>query len=160
MNNPSKNEILYNAAKLNFNRYEAENAARQGSAMMRDASMSNAAKVRLGANEVGRLTFRIHLPKAGAYTLAVNYAGIGFDATPRLVANGSPVNGATAPFKLDPAIAALRARDLGTRGDGSRMLLSGTADLKAGDNVIYIDGGAFALDIDYLEITPAAPASR
>jgi hypothetical protein len=156
-NNASRNEILFNAAKLNFNRYEAEDALRQGGAMMRDGSMSNGAKVRLGANDVGQLTFRVHLPKAGAYTLAVNYAGIGFDATPRLNANGSAVPGTTAPFRVDPAVAALRAQDLGTRGDGGRTVVTGAATLKAGDNSIKIAGGAYALDIDYLEITPAQP---
>jgi hypothetical protein len=157
INNSSKNEILFNAARLNFDRYEAENAARQGSAAMRDASMSNGAKVRVGANEVGRLTFRVHLAKEGAYALGVNYSDIGFRATPRLFANGIAVRGTTAPVNLDPAVAALRATDLGTRSDGSRTLLSGTASLRAGDNTIEIAGGAYALDIDYLEITPAGP---
>jgi hypothetical protein len=34
-------------------------------------------------------------------------------------------------------------------------LLSGTATLRAGDNDIEISGGDYALDIDYLEVTPA-----
>jgi hypothetical protein len=154
LNNPSKNEILFNAAKLNLDRYEAEDAARRGSALMRDASMSNGAKVRLGANDVGQLTFRVHLANAGAYRLAVSYTDIGFDASPRVFANGKAVQGTTAPIKLDPAVVALRTRDLGTRGDGRGILLSGVADLKAGDNTIKIAGGAYALDVDYLEVKP------
>ena len=156
-NNASRNEILFNAAKLNFNRYEAEDAARQGSVMMRDAAVSNGAKARLGSGEVGKLTFRVHLPKDGAYRLAVNYAGIGFEATPRLFANGKQVQGTAAPVTVDPAVAALGARDLGTRGDGGRILWSGVATLKGGDNTMVIAGGAYALDIDYLEITPVQP---
>jgi hypothetical protein len=157
VNNASKNEILFKSATLNFNRYEAEDAARTGSAMMRDGSMSNGAKARLGANDVGRLTFRVHLAKGGLYRLAVNYAGIGFEAAPRLVANGNAVHGTSSPVTVDPAVAALRARDLGTRGDGGKTLMSGTVTLKAGDNTIDIAGGAYALDIDYLEITPSQP---
>jgi len=150
--NPSKNEILFASAKLNFNRYEAEDAGRQGSALMRDASMSNGAKVRLGAKDVGRLTFRIHVARAGSYRLAVNYGDIGLPASPRLSANGTSISAGSQPAALDPSVAALRVRDLGTRSNGSRMMLSGEANLKAGDNVIEISGGAYALDIDYLEV--------
>jgi hypothetical protein len=34
-------------------------------------------------------------------------------------------------------------------------MLTGSADFKAGDNTIEIQGGEYALDVDYLEITPA-----
>jgi hypothetical protein len=153
--NPSKNEILFATAKLNFNRYEAESAARQGSSVMRDPSMSNGAKARLAAKDIGRLTFRIHVAKQGAYRLALNYGDIGFAATPRLLANGKSLSGMAQPVTLDPAMAAVRARDLGTRASGERNELSALTPLKAGDNVIEVLGGPYALDIDYLEITPA-----
>ena len=151
--NPSKNEILFATAKLNFNRYEAESAARQGSSVMRDPSMSNGAKARLAAKDIGRLTFRIHVAKEGAYRLALNNGDIGFTSTPRLLANGKSLSGTTQPVTLDPAMAAVRARDLGTRASGERTELSALASLKAGDNVIEVLGGPYALDIDYLEIT-------
>jgi hypothetical protein len=154
LNNPSRNEILFNAAKLDFNRYEAEDAARQGSALMRDGSMSNGAKVRLASKGIGLLTFHVYLPVSGRYTLAANYAGIGLEATPGLVANGKPVSGARTPVKLDEAAAARRSRDLGMRGNGEHMLLTGSAELKAGENTIEIQGGKYAVDVDYLEITP------
>jgi hypothetical protein len=48
----------------------------------------------------------------------------------------------------------VRSRDLGTRGTGEHFLLQGSANLRAGENTIEIRGGAYALDIDYLEITP------
>ena len=153
--NPSKNEILFATAKLNFNRYEAEDAARQGSALMRDPSMSNGAKTRLGAKDIGRLTFHIHVAQAGSYRLAVNYGDIGLPSTPRLRVNGKMASGTSHPVTLDPAVAALRARDLGTRSTGERTELSAPAPLKAGDNVIEVLGGPYALDIDYLEVTPA-----
>ncbi|MEO8300209.1 MAG: exo-alpha-sialidase [Rhizomicrobium sp.] len=151
--NPSKNEILFAAGKLNFHRYEAEDAARKGASVLRDPSMSNGAKSRLGAKEVGRLSFQIHIAKKGTYRLAVNYGDIGFASTPRLLANGKSVSGATHAVQLDPAIAAVRARDLGTRASGERMELTALTPLKAGDNVIEVLGGPYALDIDYLEIT-------
>jgi hypothetical protein len=51
----------------------------------------------------------------------------------------------------EPSVAALRVRDLGTRSDGTTML-SAEANLKAGENLIEISGGAYALDIEYLEV--------
>ena len=121
---------------------------------MRDPSMSNGAKTRLGARDIGRLTFQIHVAKAGPYRLTVNYGDIGFASTPRLRANGQTLSGVSQPAKLDPTTAALRTRDLGTRASGERTELSASASLKAGDNVIEILGGPYALDIDYLEVTP------
>ena len=41
-------------------------------------------------------------------------------------------------------------------GYGKRMELSGSAPLKAGENVIEVAGGDFALDVDFLEVTAAA----
>lgn len=155
-NSAARNEILYAAKRLNFNRYEAEDAARKGSALMRDESMSNHAKVRLGAKDIGRLTFEVHVPSAGPYVLAVNYEDIGFSATPRVMANGAAVSGAAAPLPPNEAAMAFRPRDLGTRGAGKKMELSGVAQLHAGDNVIEIAGGEYALDIDFLEVTPKA----
>jgi hypothetical protein len=155
-NSGPRNEILFASKKLNFNRYEAENAARKGGAPMRDRSMSNGAKVRLGAKDVGRLTFQIRVPSAGTYTLAVNYEDIGFAATPRLMANATAVRGTAAGLQLDADTAGLRSRDLGTRSTGKRMELSGSSQLKAGENVIEVGGGDYALDVDFLEVTPSA----
>jgi hypothetical protein len=109
--------------------------------------------VRLGAKDVGRLTFRIHVARAGTYRLAVNYGDIGFPASPRLTVNATSVSANSQPAALDPSLAVLRVRDLGTRSNGSRMMLLAQATLKAGDNVVEILGGAYALDIDYLEVT-------
>jgi hypothetical protein len=155
-NSAARNEILYASKRLDFNRYEAEDAQRKGSALMRDESMSNHAKVRLGAKDIGRLTFNLHVLGAGAYTLAVNYEDIGFSATPRLIANGAAISGTAAALPTNEAAAGVRTRDLGTRGTGKKMELSGSAQLRAGDNVIEIAGGEYALDIDFLEVTPKA----
>jgi hypothetical protein len=125
--------------------------------MMRDGSMSNGAKVRLGAKDVGLLTFHVYLAKGGRYALGVNYSGIGFAAMPRIFANGNMLQGTAAPVAVDEAKAALRSRDLGTRGTGERIASSAFSDLKAGENIVEIAGGAYALDVDYLEITPVQP---
>ena len=42
--------------------------------MTNDPSMSNSRKVRLGAKEIGRLSFRIHVARGGAYHLGGGYA--------------------------------------------------------------------------------------
>ena len=152
----ARNEILFAAKKLDFDRYEAEDATQKGGAPMRDRSMSNGGKVRLGAKDVGRLTFHVRVPDAGAYTLAVDYEDIGFPATPRLIANGEAIRGTAAALQRAEAAAGVGNRDLGTRGTGKKMELSGSTQLKAGNNVIDIAGGEYALDIDFLEVTPTA----
>jgi len=148
------NQILFNSARVDFNRYEAESAAQQGTAVMRDRSMSNGAKARLGAKDVGKLTFDIYVPDAGPHTLEVEYTDIGFEAVPRLDVNGNAVTGSVADVKLDSAISAQAARDLGTRTSGKHMILSAVANLWAGNNRIEIKGGEYALDVDYLEVHP------
>lgn len=152
--NASANEILFRVARVDFNRYEAESARQQGSAIMRDGSMSNGVKSRLGAKDVGKLTFTVHVAAAGRYDLGVEYAGIGFEAAPRLAVNGAAVTGTVTTAPVDSARAARRARDLGTRGTGEHKVLRAAAELRAGDNTIEILGGEYALDVDYLELTP------
>jgi len=154
-NSPSKNEILFASKPLDFNRYEAEDAARQGSALLRDPAMSNGAKIRLGAKEIGHLTFSIRVGKQGTYKVAVRYEDIGFPAVPRLIANGRILQGRSIAVQVDPARVRSR-RDLGTRSKGNESDLAAQANLKPGTNVIEIAGGDYALDIDYLELTPAA----
>jgi hypothetical protein len=36
------------------------------------------------------------------------------------------------------------------------MELSGSTQLKAGDNVIEVAGGEYALDVDFIEVAPSA----
>jgi hypothetical protein len=150
-----RSEILYHAAAVDFNRYEAEAAAQQGTDLMRDGSMSNGAKSRLGAKDVGKLTFEVLVPSAGSYDLVVEYTDIGLDAAPRLTVNSYAVTGSVSPVKIDPALAAQAERGLGTRSTGAHRILSAVANLRAGKNTIEVLGGEYALDIDYLEVTPA-----
>ena len=60
--------------------------------------MSNGAKVRLGANAIGRLTFHINVDKAGSYAIAAHYSSIGFDSTPRLFVNHAALLPAAPPL--------------------------------------------------------------
>jgi hypothetical protein len=154
--NGARNEILYASGKLDFDRYEAEDAVRSGASLMHDPAMSNNAKVRLGSGDVGRLTYRITVPNAGRYRLHLRYAGIGFDATPRLIVNGHVLKGSVAAAPLDPVALALRTRDLGTRGTGEQRTFAGDAALQAGENRIEVRGGDHAVDVDFLELTPSA----
>jgi hypothetical protein len=154
--NGGRNEILYDTARLDFDRYEAEDAARKGAALMRDPAMSNASKVRLGSGEIGLLTYRITVPTAGTYDMRLHYAQIGFDATPRLTVNGQPLRGSVSPVPRDEATLAMRNRDLGTRGTGEMLALGGTVRLKAGENLIEVRGGNYAVDVDFLQLVPAA----
>ncbi|MEO6080472.1 MAG: exo-alpha-sialidase [Steroidobacteraceae bacterium] len=149
------NVILFNAAKVDFDRYEAENAQQRGSVIMRDGSMSNGGKSRVAGQNVGKLTFKVYMPKAGRYTLGVNYAGIGFDTKPRLTLNRKEVAGSVAPAAVDPDKAAVAARDLGTRGNGGHSMFTATANLSEGENTIEVVGSDRPFDMDYLEITSA-----
>jgi len=147
-NTASRNSILFNAVTLNFNRYEAEDAAREGAELMlREYSMSNAAKVRLAPDDAGKLTFHVHLARDTSYRLAVGYSPVGATATPRLTADGTVLRGTTAPAPTGPA-------NPGATGPGASMLLSATTRLTAGDHTIEIGGGGVPLDVDYLEVTP------
>ena len=65
-----------------------------------------------------------------------------------------PLTGSTSVTKLDDAAGAVRIRDLGTRGNGDRIVLTATAMLTLGLNIIEVGGGPYALDVDYLEVAP------
>jgi hypothetical protein len=65
-----------------------------------------------------------------------------------------PLTGSTTVTKLDDAAGAVRIRDLGTRGNGERIVFTATAQLKPGLNTIEVGGGPYALDVDYLEVVP------
>lgn len=153
--NGSRNEILYASAPLNFNRYEAENAASKGANRMGDRAASNGRKIRLASGDIGTLRFRIYMPRAANYQLALNYEDIGSPGTPRMTANGRAVGGTAAPAPRDPSLDAVRNRDLGTRGTGQKMALSATVALREGENIIEVKGAASPLDVDFLEVTPA-----
>ncbi len=132
--NSGKNVILFAAAKLSFNRYEAEDAARHDAAYIHDDKMSTRGRVRIAA-ATGRLDFDIYVDKAGVYPVTVHFTAATLQpATPGLRVNGA----AMAPVAVPVS-------------DGwSDMSVS--ARLTAGYNKITILGGQQPADVDYVEL--------
>ena len=142
--NADGNEILYAAAPLSFSRYEAEDAARSGSAAyIRDDRMSNRGRVRLASGEMGRLDFDIYVPQAGTYPVSVRYTPATLSpAEPNLSVNGARI----APLVEQPS--------------GDWLLMTGRIKLTAGSNRISITGGKNSADVDYLELGTPAPQRK
>jgi len=138
----SRNEILYRAATLSFNRYEAEDASFTGAVAVPDPKASNLRKARMGAGPQARLRFVVN-STGGTHALAVRYADLGLAAQPALVINGARV-------------ATPRASDT---PDGWHEI-SVQANLLPGFNTIDVDGGEHVLDVDYLEMDGQTPARK
>ena len=129
------NVMLYADAPLNFNRYEAEDAARTGAVVIGNPKASNRRMVRIPAAPYGKLQFDIHR-NGGAHILRVRYADLGLPATPRLNVNGVRVEiGAGKPD-----------------AQSGWMLAEVSVNLRDGDNTIVLDGAEHAYDLDYIEI--------
>jgi hypothetical protein len=128
------NEVLYNTAALDFSRFEAEDAAKEGSVVIGDDKASNGRKARLAAGSGGRLRFDV-ASVGGAQTLRLRFATVGLPGVPAVV-----VNGARQPT--------------GTVRDSSEgwSMLEMKVTLLPGMNTLAIDGGAHVLDVDYLQV--------
>lgn len=131
-----QNEILHRSERLDFDRYEAEDAEREAAVAIDDPHASNQRKARLAAMPEGRLRFEIHMAAAGTYRLRVRYAEIDLPGVPSLVVNGAKQS---APVTHDE--------------QESWRIAELLVPLLAGFNTIDIEGGAHALDIDYLQVT-------
>ncbi|WP_243042799.1 exo-alpha-sialidase [Dyella sedimenti] len=129
-----RNEILFGAATLRFDRYEAEDAQFTGAVAVPDPKASNRRKARLGQGPEGRLRFVVNAT-GGAHTLRVRYADLGLAATPSVVVNGARL----------PAAQAVRSAD-------GWQVAQVQANLLPGFNTIDVDGGAHVLDVDYLQL--------
>lgn len=130
-----RNEILFDAKALNFNRYEAEDAARTHAAYIHDDAMSNRARVRIEDSARGRLDYDINVANAGVYPIVVRFAPATLEpAAPEMFVNGARVAGRAAS------------------ADASWYTRTFTAKLTAGYNRISVVGGAHAADIDYIEL--------
>jgi hypothetical protein len=138
----SQNEILFASAVVPFDRYEAEDAERQGAVLIDDRKSSNRQKARLGAGPEARLRFPINVATAGTYTLRVHFADLGLPGTPAVVVNGARQAAAHVSDGRDGwSIAELKV------------------PLMAGINNVDLDGAAHAVDVDYLQLDPS-PASH
>jgi hypothetical protein len=130
-----KNVLLFAAAKLSFNRYEAEDAARRNAAFIRDDAMSNRGRVRMASGGLGQLDFDINVAKAGRYPITLRFTAASLQpATPGLSVNGARV------VVSDPP-----------PSDGWTEITV-NAELTAGYNRITVTGGRNAADIDYVEL--------
>lgn len=131
----AQNQILFASARLDFGRYEAEDAALRSAVMIADDKMSNGYRTRIAGGADGRLRFDIHVPAAGTRTLRVRFADLGLPAQPVIIVNGA---------SLGPVHVA---------ADGQGWSFADIqAPLLAGFNVIDVAGGAHAMDIDYLQL--------
>ncbi|WP_233840861.1 exo-alpha-sialidase [Dyella sp. 2HG41-7] len=129
------NVMLYADAPLNFDRYEAEDAARTNAVVIGNPHASNRRMARIAAAPYGKLQFDIHRDHGGAHTLRVRYEDIGLPATPRVNVNGSSVAAS------------------GSKADGGTgwNVMDVKVDLRDGDNVIVLGGAEHAYDVDYIE---------
>jgi len=129
-----RNAMLAAAAPVAARRYEAENAARRGAAMIPDDAMSNGARVRIGTRTGTRLDFVVRGERAGPMALTVRYAPVAAGGHP-----GVSVNGA--------AISMPGERD----AEGWRTATL-ALPLRAGANRITITAADGPIDLDYLEL--------
>lgn len=135
---PGANVVVAASARLRFDRYEAEDAARVEAVAIGDPVASNGRKARLAAGPRARLRFRVYVPSAGVHTLRIRFADPGSGAVPGVVVDGAPQPSPT----------------LHDAGDGWRIARI-RVPLLAGFNTIDLIGGTHALDIDALQLDSA-----
>lgn len=128
-----RNEMLSAIAPLRFDRYEAEDAELTGAVAVPDPKSSNLRKARLGLGSGARLRFVINAT-GGMHTLRLPFGDLGLPAEPALSINGARVQATIAGG-----------------ADGARMAVARVA-LLPGFNTIDVEGGAHALDVDYLQL--------
>jgi len=128
------NEVLFNSAKLNFNRYEAEDAQFTSAVAVPDRKASNLRKARLAAGPEGRLRFVVN-SSGGQHALTLRFTDLGLASQPSIVVNGARLANAGI-----------------SKTDDGWQLENSSAALLPGLNTIDVDGGAHVLDVDYLQI--------
>ncbi|NII12193.1 exo-alpha-sialidase [Oleiagrimonas sp. C23AA] len=136
--NVALNVMQSAVGRLDFSRYEAEDAARRQASAIGDSHASNGRRVRLAAGDGARLRFPVHVDAAGVRRVSVVYADLGLPGTPTLSVNGAP----------QPA------GKVSKRKDG-RYQVSWQAPMLAGFNRLDVHGGEHVLDVDYLELGSA-----
>jgi|GEM_PF-433211 len=140
----SRNEILFNSSRLTFDRYEAEDAGRHDAVQIDDATASLRGKARVASAPGGALDFRVHLLRDGQRHVSLRWQDIGLPTQPVIMLDGKPL--AIAEDHVD--------------ADGWHLATADTL-MPRGDHTLVIKGGAHAMDVDYLELTPLAqPAQK
>jgi hypothetical protein len=132
------NVMLYADAPLNFNRYEAEDAARTNSAVIGNDHASSRRFVRIAAAPYGKVHFDIYREHGGNQTVRLRYTDMGIPASPHVTVNGTPVV------------------VIGTQSDGDSgwSFMDVKATWRDGDNTIDVNGDNYVYDLDYIEIEP------
>ena len=136
-----RNEMLSAIAPLRFDRYEAEDAALTDAVVVPGADASNQRKARLGQGSGARLRFIVNAV-GGTHALSVRFEDLGLPAEPALFVNGARVSATIA-----------------VNDDGARTAKA-VVSLLPGFNTIDVEGGAHALDVDYLQVDDAATAPQ
>lgn len=133
----ARNVMLFNSRAVHFDRYEAEDAGRHAAVQIGDPGASLGGRARLASAPAGKLDFDVHLQRGGERELVVRWQDLGFPTQPRVTVDG-------------------RSQALGDRPDRDGWhLASAPVALTAGDHRVVIHGGAHALDVDYLQLTPS-----
>ncbi|WP_109123504.1 exo-alpha-sialidase [Dyella sp. C11] len=135
------NEVLFNTAKLDFHRYEAEDAQFNSAVAVPDPKASNFRKARLGQGPDGRLRFVIN-SNGGTHALHVRFADLGLAARPDVVVNGARLPEGSV-----------------SKADDGWEVLDVSAALLPGFNTIDVDGGAHVVDVDYLQVDGDTPVT-
>jgi len=133
------NVMLYAQAPLNFDRYEAEDAARTNAAVIGSPHASNRRFARIASAPYGSLRFDAHRDQGGTHVLRLRYEDMGWPAAPRIRVDGAAVSAGSG--KPD--------------GDSGWNVMDVRVNLKNGDNVIEVMGAEHAYDLDYIEFDPA-----
>lgn len=107
--------------------------------MITDSKASNGYKARIAGGTDGRLRFDVHVPAQAIGTLRVRFADLGLPSQPRIKVNGTAVTSIEV-----------------SKDDTDWSIAEVHAPLLRGFNRIDIEGGAHALDIDYLQLDAGA----
>lgn len=132
------NVMLYAQAPLNFNRHEAEDAARTNASVIASPHASNCRFARIAAAPYGKLKFDVHRDQGGTHVLRLRYEDMGLAAAPRISVNGSAAAAGNA--KMD--------------GDIGWNVTDVNVNVKDGENTIVVDGAEHVYDLDYIEFDP------
>jgi hypothetical protein len=102
-----------------------------------DRKSFNLQKARLGAGVDSRLRFPVNVANTGNYTVRVHFADLGLPGMPDIVINGAHQQTAIV-----------------TDGGDGWSMAELQVPLTAGINNVDLDGGAHAVDVDYLQLDP------
>ena len=131
---PAANELLTARSPLRFDRYEAEDAIRDGAVQIETPEASNMAKLRLAAR--GSARFPVVLRRAGSGTLVVRHADVNRPAPVQVRIDGGPTR---------------LLRDSPESGSWKRALFT-IGKLPPGPHEIIVSAPTHAVDLDWIAL--------